>query len=53
MPSLGDGDFYYYRNFYRDQPPQMMQVFYNSLYVVSFLLNIIFIFWKGLVMLIN
>ena len=43
MPSLGDGDFYYYRNFYRDQPPQMVQVFYKSLHVVSFSLNIIFL----------
>ena len=31
MPSLGDGDTYYYRNFYRDQSSQMVQVFYKSL----------------------
>ncbi len=43
-PSLGDGDLYY-RSFYRDQPPQMMQVFYKSLHLVSFLLNIIYL-WK-------
>ena len=54
MPSLGDEDFYYYRNFYIDQPPpQMVQVFYKSLHAVSFSLNIIFLFLEGVMMLIN
>ncbi|CAP16399.1 Hypothetical protein PMM1895 [Prochlorococcus marinus subsp. pastoris str. CCMP1986] len=48
MPSLSDGDFYYYRNFYIDQPPQMAQVFYESLHVISFSLKIIFYFLERL-----
>ena len=41
MPSLDDEDFYHYRNFYIDQTAQIVQVFYKSLYLVSFSLNII------------